>query len=53
MKKISIVIDGARDIGKEIVKNLLDRGDKIIIISRNTKKIINFFLIRTNIFRFK
>jgi|APSaa5957512535_1039671.scaffolds.fasta_scaffold64362_2 3-oxoacyl-[acyl-carrier protein] reductase len=43
MKKISIVIGGTRGIGKEIAKNLLDRGDRVIIISRNTKKRNNKF----------
>ena len=37
MKKISIVIGGTRGIGKEIVKDLLARGDKVIIIARNIK----------------
>jgi NAD(P)-dependent dehydrogenase (short-subunit alcohol dehydrogenase family) len=41
MKKISIVIGGTKGIGKEIAKNLLDRGDSVIIISRNIKKKFN------------
>ena len=43
MKKISIVIGGTKGIGKEIVKDLLDRGDKVIIIARNIQKISKFF----------
>ena len=43
MKKISIVIGGTRGIGKEITKDLLNRGDKVIIIARNVKKKNNKF----------
>jgi 3-oxoacyl-[acyl-carrier protein] reductase len=41
MKKISIVIGGTKGIGKEIAKNLLQRGDRVIIIARDIKKKIN------------
>ena len=41
MKKISIIIGGTKGIGKEIAKNLLQRGDRVIIIARDIKKKIN------------
>ena len=42
MKKTSILIGGTKGIGSVIAKKLLERGDKLFIISRTKKNKTNY-----------